>query len=527
MRTNHPEPSETLRLYIKHAAPFGPIDAGLIKQEHTQVLRSLFDPQNKIFNALKSNPSLIIGRRGSGKTAYLHSIFLGDEFGIVHEVKASKTFSQVVDAIEKGTPSAVLTETVAELWDELFHFALLSEVAARYRDDRRELRLLDDYIAKHNLRDPERVDSLLWSIVRTLRNRPGGHLIGAIADVVKEITGIDYEAANSIALEVLEEHNEHAIVLLDTLEQYPTNAQSVANALSGLLKCIGQFNERNDRLSVRLCLPAELYHIFLDLSSNPLKDFTNSVTLHWVAGELLGIASRRLRLYLNLHFPDQAGSRKLETRGEVQGLLHQFLPIQVTNGLGSPEDSIAYILRHTQLQPRHLLMYLNSIFEKQQKRDRSAYPSISPDAVRLGISDVEHRLCQEVFSGYQALYPSARLTCEACIPNLPLVFSNGHLHRVFNRDGRKASGFVDYWDFRRLLIETGIVGRVIGETDRYVIGRFEYTEPHKLVVSTDDKLCLHPVFAEVFHFRKDPLSKAIYPYGSDPDGEDHRTWQFG
>lgn len=82
----------------------------------------------------------------------------------------------------------------------------------------------------------------------------------------------------------------------------------------------------------------------------------------------------------------------------------------------------------------------------------------------------------------------------------------------------------DFWDFRRLLIETGIVGRVMGETERYTIGRFEYTEPHKLVVSSDDLLCLHPVFATVYKYKRTKVIKPIYPYGTDIDGEDHREW---
>jgi hypothetical protein len=53
-------------------------------------------------------------------------------------------------------------------------------------------------------------------------------------------------------------------------------------------------------------------------------------------------------------------------------------------------------------------------------------------------------------------------------------------------------------------------------------------EPHKLVVSPDDKLCLHPVFAEVFHYKKSENGdvKTVYPYGSDPDAIDHRKWDF-
>lgn len=266
-----------LKHYVNHSTPFGPTDAGLIKTEHKLALKELFDPQNKIYNALQANPSIIIGRRGSGKTAYLHSIFADKEFGIVQEIKTSKTFSQIVSTIEEGAPAAYLSENIAELWDELFYFALFAEVAFKYKGESRELRLINDYVAKESLRSDHSVDSFLWKVVRSLRDKSGQNLIGAVADIVKSVTGIEFDDAKSLVISILDKKKERAILLMDSLEQYPTTIQSVANTMSGLLKCVGQFNERNERL----CLPAELYHVFLDhVSSNPLKDFSISLTLH-------------------------------------------------------------------------------------------------------------------------------------------------------------------------------------------------------------------------------------------------------
>lgn len=117
--------------------------------------------------------------------------------------------------------------------------------------------------------------------------------------------------------------------------------------------------------------------------------------------------------------------------------------------------------------------------------------------------------------------------CERCIPELPFRFEVGKLHEVFNKHGKKAMGTDDFEDFRRMLIEIGAVGRVLGETERYVTGLFEYTVPHRLVTSTDDELCLHPVFLKVFSAKKPPLGgtrKTVYPFGTDVDGRDYRDW---
>jgi hypothetical protein len=47
-------------------------------------------------------------------------------------------------------------------------------------------------------------------------------------------------------------------------------------------------------------------------------------------------------------------------------------------------------------------------------------------------------------------------------------------------------------------------------------------------VGSKDELCLHPVFARTYNCRisAKEYAKPIYPYGSDPDGEDYRSWQF-
>ena len=99
---------DSLKKYVKHGKAFGPTDADMIAVEEKEVLRGLFDPQNKIYNALRLNPSIVIGRRGSGKTAYLHSVFLGNEFKIIQEIRTSKTFSKIVEAIEKADRKSVV-----------------------------------------------------------------------------------------------------------------------------------------------------------------------------------------------------------------------------------------------------------------------------------------------------------------------------------------------------------------------------------------------------------------------------------
>ena len=66
----------TIRPYITKDEPFGPIDSGDIDSSDLKALLMLFEKHNLIYKNLHSRPSIIIGRRGSGKTYYLRSVFL-------------------------------------------------------------------------------------------------------------------------------------------------------------------------------------------------------------------------------------------------------------------------------------------------------------------------------------------------------------------------------------------------------------------------------------------------------------------
>ncbi|MGT2438405.1 GTPase domain-containing protein [Bradyrhizobium betae] len=63
---------ERVLRYVRAEQPLGPADAHQI--DDPEVAALLFDPHNTSFNTLlKKDISLVIGRRGSGKTALLNS----------------------------------------------------------------------------------------------------------------------------------------------------------------------------------------------------------------------------------------------------------------------------------------------------------------------------------------------------------------------------------------------------------------------------------------------------------------------
>ena len=110
------EPFPHQRDFFRVDKPFGPIDASEIKDP--QDIRHLFDTQNGIYDEMIRHPSLsvIIGRRGSGKTALLRSATVNDEFQIVVELPPDQAFTQILRAVQDVSDNVVFAEKVAELW---------------------------------------------------------------------------------------------------------------------------------------------------------------------------------------------------------------------------------------------------------------------------------------------------------------------------------------------------------------------------------------------------------------------------
>lgn len=76
-----------------------------------------------------------------------------------------------------------------------------------------------------------------------------------------------------------------------------------------------------------------------------------------------------------------------------------------------------------------------------------------------------------------------------------------------------------------MLTEIGAVGRLVGETDRYYEGVFEYMVPNKLIYSSRDRFCIHPVFSEVYNVNADYEGvKPIYTFWSGITDSDLAHW---
>jgi len=301
-------------------------------------------------------------------------------------------------------------------------------------------------------------------------------------------------------------------------------------------RLISSLNERIKQLGLNLIetsdmesqLPLKAIENYQVVNNIPIgiasnKDFHRSLKLQWTASELILIGAQRLAIYLELYYPNylnQLYLLDLTKRGDGLRLFHTVLPKTITNPAGFSEGTISYIIRHTQLLPRHFLLSLNAIFKREEGTQTLPPFPISENKIINSIYQTKKRIVNEIFVAFKSIHPSAEEVCKRCIPELESKFSVNELDKVYIQCGKAVFDGDNLFDFQRMLLEIGAIGRVIPSkaTEIYIQGDFEYSVSHEIVVSHDDELCIHPLFSGIFG--GDRQERPVYPYGTNIEDED-------
>jgi hypothetical protein len=514
-----------MKPYISRDEPFGPIDSTDIDPKDVAALQELFEQHNWIYRNMRHRPSIIMGRKGSGKTSYLRTVYFDKKYDFHTEIRTDHALSRISNVIQGMVKDAVFPETLAELWETILWVGMLSEIRRVPLLAPDQLSQVNLYLEKLGVQDAISADDALWKLSRIFDDVAASNPKDGLSEVLRRFDRVMFKNMISIVEARLGSEEKRFVILMDSLDDFQLDINSVAYSLQGLLKFVGSMNKPRDVVDIRFCLPTELYRRIVDISSNPNKDFRRSLKLQWTATELILIGAQRLMIYLELYYPDYL--KKLlpldpTKRADAMTLFNAVLPKTIYNQAGFPEETISYILRHTQLLPRHFLMLLNSIFKSGNgTRTLNPFP-VSEGRILNGVRAVEERIVKEIFVAFRLIYPTAEGVCKRSLPELGHKFSVGELHRVFTRHGKVVFGGDSMFEFQRMLLEIGAMGKVKAgkATDIYIQGNFEYTVDHEISISHDDELCIHPLFSGIFGNAK--KERPVYPYGSDLDDDDYR-----
>jgi hypothetical protein len=515
--------AEKLRAYVRLDQPFGPVDAADVVEPDCYA--ALYDWNNKIFANILKGSDVLVGRRGSGKSSLLRSFlarnFLRDEF----QSESGREFRDRFHIASKtlSKPPDIVVEI-----DTPFHVHELKKYCLR-ESPVPPVEMLAEWWRKRLwwLVGQKIKNSTCWSevpekIKHFVSNDDVAAIVGNEAQLKDALSPDQYISQLSL---FLQNRGLRVVATFDNVEEH--KFEDVSNAvLGGLIAATGKFigAKHHPCLDVKLCLPAELFRKIEKLTFRPDKDLHKIQYLHWNAAELLHLAARRLTVYLSLWNPDEYDlikDTRLTSRVALMKFWHRYLPETITNSVGVDENTITYILRHTQLLPRQLISILNAICDRfRGEGDELFGRKFTSQEIVKGIEDTERNNIQAVLYMFQRIYPEIDELLHKVMPRLSREFNYGRLQSVWNSSAksymsqRDMPEFISFW---RMMFSIGAIGLKVEEesTPDYSVARFEFNTKYILSISDKDKLCVHPMFSRIYNVERDGCPKLVLPRGTD------------
>lgn len=472
-------------------------------------------PFNK--TALSPERYLIVGRRGSGKTALaeyfkFQSVLPGCTCIDVNEPSVYfKVLSEVSDSA--GSTQATAMPRIARIWE----FVIWSLVFEQFKHLDGDIRAAC-YFSSANRHTPSRIVKEILQGLLTLFLK---HDYRELTDDLEEfLTSATNEKAKQALFAYSRQHP--IIIAMDSLERYATDDRPMMWSVAGLIECASKFNlHYADRgVHLKAFISAEIFpHVAQEVISNTAKHIRKPIHLLWRPRDLVKLIAWRYYRYLiqsGLFVGTAPDWRNFEDVHEK--IWVPFFGRDLKNGFEKSERSFAYVLRHTQMKPRQLIIIANAVAELARKE--GTFPHLSQRAMIQGIRDAESALATEVINSYSSIYGKAGEILTA-LQGKPMCFPGRSLDKWARETADQwNSGDYSPRKFKQLAAELGVVGRVRKHNKRRKIieADFDYATDDSLRLTAADDCVIHPMF-----FRKLNIDTSagviVYPFPDHPDFE--------
>lgn len=494
------------------------------------------------FNGKALHPKIrfVVGRRGSGKSS------LGQLFKIA-QAKIGAKARFVWDEIEKkeftdlykkefeplvALPSPmpeIANARFAKIWEAIIWALLFNS----YKENDLRIRLGYHLPAIRSGILAITGGMKAWLKIKNHGDEKNNHIA---ENMDKGLTGFFFAMAREAVLE--HAHKTPIIIALDTLEKYSLKDASM-NVLAAQIEAVSDFHRRYpaSRIQIKVFLASEVFiYVKKKYLLNTLKSTTgddDTLYLHWRPEHLLQLICWRFSKYLL----SQGKPLRISLEGidwsnydtVFEKVWVPYFGHTIMNGYHTEEESFPYVLRHTQLRPRQLIMLCNAIAGE----NRTDPPRFCSTGIRVAIKNVEEKLVGEVFNSYEYIYPDVIDHLQTAFQRFHVSFKGKELEAVllkFNNAWSKR-GNIHYSleDFMKMVAELGIVGRAerkypVGNngSSSIIEAEFEYARQGRLHLGEDDDCVIHPMF---FHFLGINIKREtiiVYPFLS----KDHPNDEF-
>lgn len=522
--------------------PLGPHKTEDLVGRSQDIFGKLYDETNGVHERVwAENPYFVVGRKGAGKTAFLLGAAFADNADV--ELIRSEDVYTEVDKLRRRYTEAhgpLVADRLAYAWEVLLlHAAMLAITRSKSLPKSEARRNLWKYMSAFGQPLEIKNDDLLAAVSAAMTDvllnaapgqsfrsacwsiEPGGRAFSDAVEWMRAIVG----GADPKAIYVVVDNLEDLHVQLD-------NFAPVITALFRLTSRNAAGDDREFPFRMRFAFPAEMLSRLNALTANAEKDFRDVQIIRWTAKELIGIVGNRLRTFLDLYFPDAPRELGLPEAhnptdsAAATATLHALLPDEMENRLGGSEKSVAYLMRHTQLLPRHLILMLNHVMRRTIADPKfNGVPRMTQAQLRAGMAEAELRIVNGILTSYQHEYPDIGKAMAMMKNQIGVVEKASRLHNIFNQAGVTKKTGMDFDEFLDACVGIGALGIVTEhatDAKRYTQGKFSYTFVGDMrLVENEDYVCVHPLFVSQL-FDRHKIEKlaaerqqAIYPYGSD------------
>lgn len=470
--------------------------------------------QHTPFNeeALRPEIYLFIGRRGAGKTSLAHFFTFQDKFAKAHciDVDEPAVYEDVLTRVAKGCgPTAEIANTrIVAIWDYIIWSLIFSVFAPVDQVVQRAF-----HLSSPQCRATQLVKLLLQKFLDLFLKDQTSEIS---RDLEQLLVSPTFDEARKRVVELTRE--QPVFIAIDSLEKYSTGNEDMMRALSALVECSAKINTlyAGCGIHVKTFLSAEIFpHISETAISNYSKYVRHPVYLHWRPKDLVRLICWRLNEFFAQSPQYNAWHRPQvnwdDTRDVVTQVWNPVFGTTIRNGAGRDEETLWYILRHTQLRPRQAIILCNRIASDAQQQN--CFPKIRGEVIINAVREQELELAREIINSYSAVYPKIS-DIVAALAGLPVKFSGNQLDKMGRRSASSwSAGDYSPTNFRRLVTELGIVGKVRThrEPEKIVLADFEYTLRDRLNVNENDHCVVHPMF---FHKLNIDTSQnlIVYPF---------------
>jgi hypothetical protein len=340
-------------------------------------LREYFVPTGRFGEVRNGHAELVVGRKGSGKTAMYYglrnAVKRGREVLVLDMKPEGHQFTRLREAVLEGLTLGQQEYALGAFWTYL----LSAEVAHKILNAPSELRAaesdpvdfaaykaLEDAYLSHGLASSDDLSQrLLRQIDRMVARFKADDSIDARTDLRELVYGGDIRTLNDAVAEYLVQEKDEVWLLIDNLDKsWATRGSTREDILimRGLLDATHslkrQLDDRGVEFHLVVFIRVDIYEHLVEQTPDRGKE--SKVSLEWDDPELFReIVRRRI-----------ATSTDLD--GDFADIWQQIAPPLV--GIG---DTFTYMLERTLLRPRDLLMFLSDAIQVAIDRDHEKVTS--------------------------------------------------------------------------------------------------------------------------------------------------------